>query len=277
MQTYIIKSFKEITSRLLFTKDDRSGNYLNGVISKSLMDFMCDGAFEINSILRTSDQQLFTIGERLIFESTTEGNIINKIKITKGEVILHLNPLIGNSNHPSIILNNARKYIEPVAVVEETKTKRKYTKKADKFNELEKTIISQFPRLIRLENLLKTKASNLGLQGFLIKFFKEWNNDKRTIFKDDSTQQTPVGRRRSLGDVYMICKYYFPEVTLKEVIQQLYVELPQIITRGYRSCKCGQIHKRVWYYQDGGENAYNNSSDQDEYSNTREWYLNNLS
>lgn len=272
MQTYIIKSFKEITSRLVFTKDDRSGNYLNGIISKSLMDFMCDGAYEINSILRTSDQQLFTIGDRL---TTIDGNIINKIKITNGEVILHLFPRVGNNNHPSIKLNNAIKYIEPVAVVEE-KPKRKYTKKADKFNELEKAIIAQFPRTIRLENLLRSTATKPGLQGFLIKFFKEWNAEKRTIYKDDSSLQTPVGRRRSLGDVYILCKYYFPEVTLKEVIEQLYVELPKIITRGYRSCKCGQIHKRVWYYQEGGDNAYNNSSDQDEYNNTREWYIDNL-
>lgn len=276
MQTYIIKSFKNLGNNLIYSKDNNTGFYIHGNISSmGLMDFMCNSRYKIYSIIDNSntESQTLTIGD-VVTKDNRHYTIFN-FKIEKGKIFIETSANIGGEN---ITLQGTIKYIEPVAVVEqETKTKRKYIKKADKFNELEKVIISQFPRVIRLENLLKTKASTLGLQGFLIKFFKEWNNDKRTIFKDDSSQQTPEGRRRSLGDVYMICKYYFPEITLKEVIEQLYIELPRIITRGYRSCKCGQIHKRVWYYQESENNAYNNTSDQDEYSNTREWYLNNLS
>lgn len=280
MQTYIIKSFKNLHSNLIFSKSNITGFYecINTVSHSStkvlgLMDFICNSNYKIYSIINNSNltSEVLTIGD-VVTKDSRQYTIFNFI-IQKGVVYIETSSNIGGDK---ITLLGITKYIEQVAVIEEPKVKRKYTKKADKFIELEKVIISQFPRVIRLENLLRSRATRDGLQGFLIKFFKEYNVEKRTIYKDDSSQQTSVNRRRSLGDIYMICKYYFPEVTLKEVIEQLYVELPQIITRGFRSCKCSQIHKRVWYYAEGTDNNYANTSDQDEYSNTRDWYLNNL-
>ena len=83
-----------------------------------------------------------------------------------------------------------------------------------------------------------------------------------------------MGKRRSLGDIYKICKYYFPEITLKELMKLLYVDL--IAIAGFRSSKCSQIRKRVWYYSNGSSNGLLNTGDTDEYSNSVNTILTNL-
>jgi hypothetical protein len=113
-----------------------------------------------------------------------------------------------------------------------------------KLEEIEKKILEQ--RVVRLQGFYKSQKKELSLKEFLINFFTQYNNENKTIYKDDKGLQTDVGKRRSLGDIFLICKYYYPKVTLKEVIEILYNNLFNDIPR-FRSSNCSQIKKRVFY------------------------------
>jgi hypothetical protein len=108
------------------------------------------------------------------------------------------------------------------------------------------TITEQLNNLpgIRVQGLLKKREETL--KEFLIKFFTKWNHTKPTVFADSKAVQTPAAKRRSLGDIYKICKYYYPKTNLKQVRNLLYTTLHNEVPR-FRSSYCNQIHKRVWY------------------------------
>lgn len=94
------------------------------------------------------------------------------------------------------------------------------------------------------------------LTEFLVKFFQEWNKTKPTIYVGSGRQQTGTNRLRSLGDIYMICKYYYPTVTVKDIMKELCVTLPALIS-GMNVSYCSEIYKRVWtHYTATGEYKY---------------------
>lgn len=113
-----------------------------------------------------------------------------------------------------------------------------------KLEEIEKKILEQ--RVVRLQGFYKSQKKELSLKEFLINFFTQYNNENKTIYKDSKEVQTDVGKRRSLGDIFLICKYYYPKATLKEVVEILYNDLFNDVPR-FRSSSCSQIKKRVFY------------------------------
>ena len=140
------------------------------------------------------------------------------------------------------------------------------------------------PERIRLSKTAKRRRETL--HEFLIEFFENWNQPngdpaKQTVFVNSNTVQTLNNKRRSLGDLYMICKYYYPTMTLTELLRELYIELPRHFNTGgrrtgFRSSICSQIHKRVWYYAAGSSNEIINSTSNDEYSHQVSWYTENI-
>jgi hypothetical protein len=145
-------------------------------------------------------------------------------------------------------------------------------------NRLERIIIDSYTRSIRLERTLRTRRETLAQ--FIEKFFIEWNGNnevgegqgeyKNTIYVDNHEVQTDWGRRRSLGDIFMICKYYYPACTLREVLQIL----TTIVSRDhFRTSWCNTIRKKVWYYDTNASNATLNQEKQDEYGYTWSQYL----
>ena len=91
--------------------------------------------------------------------------------------------------------------------------------------------IKESTPLLRIQGILKIRKESL--RDFLYRFFTEWNRDKNTLFaqevedfiadptgyEEDDEQTTTIDakigeiackpdKRRSLGDVFMICKYY---------------------------------------------------------------------
>jgi hypothetical protein len=145
-------------------------------------------------------------------------------------------------------------------------------------NTLERIITDSYTRSIRLERTLRTRRETLAQ--FIEKFFMEWNGNnetdeeqgesKNTIFVDNHEVQTDWGRRRSLGDIFMICKYYYPACTLREVLQIL----TTIVSRDhFRTSWCNTIRKKVWYYNPNDSNATLNQEKQDEYGYTWSQYL----
>lgn len=262
-QTFLINSFINVRSGALTTRDERTGDYVAGNgTRKSLMDFMCNGEYRINSIIRNADggvtRELFTIGDSLTHYGTRAN--ITHFKIDMGKVIIVLN------NSHTIAINTAVKYVAPA---ETPVTAGTVSSQHADILALQNRIISDFTREIRLEKTLRKRRETL--HEFLKLFFEEWNSTKRTVFVDDNTQQTSTGRRRSLGDIYMICRYYYPNVTLTEVLQELYTKLPRELTNGFRTSKCSQIRKRVWYYE-GGVNQVLSTDVDDEYRHRPDWY-----
>lgn len=125
-----------------------------------------------------------------------------------------------------------------------------FTKKEKlSLEKLEEKIKELNPKKLRLENTLLKSIKNLTLCDFLYKFFVEFNYSKNTIYVENKQIQTEAGRRRSLGDIYCICKYYFPNCSLKEILRILYVDLHETLD-GFRTSYCYTINKRVWYWED---------------------------
>ena len=286
MQDYIIKSFKRIHDNAVFVRAEtgiNSGGYIFSTEVKRLNDFLCDGSFTIHSVTRQSREgsEVFTVGDRIEIPITiTDSGISNdavilRIKIISSTVVLYL------SNNSTIHLLNARKYVAPAPIPVNPPTERRPVGRPRKevatntfFTDLEARVLAANPDEIRLEATLLKSVRKLTLEQFLIKFFKEYNNERNTIFVESRATQTEMGKRRSLGDIYKICKYYFPEITLKELMKLLYVDL--IAIAGFRSSKCSQIRKRVWYYSNGSSNGLLNTGDTDEYSNSVNTILTNL-
>lgn len=281
MQDYIIKSFRSRQGAILERQETgpNSGGYVseNGLIIKRLNDFLCDGEYSIHSVLRCERVErqnpvgtIFTVGDRVV---GTNGNIISSIRIERSDVVLMLS---GGQTNASVRLANAQKYVE---VAQRTQTVKRNVgrPKTNHFAAIEESIARSYTRPIRLEKTLKKSVARLNLEQFVIRFLTEWNNERATIYADDRTVQTPIKRRRSLGDIYMICKYYYPNVTVDEVARLLYVTLHTTLRgRGFRTSRCNQILKRVWYVSPGISDSIHNQDIDDEYGHNWNWWITRL-
>ncbi len=240
---------------------DTNGTYRgDGETSIELEDFLSIEDVTIQKVTRTTDNISFIVGDILTI-SNDEQEEIETIYTDKGICKLSC------SEGSVIELRNATKYTPRSRNTRTTNT----TNNA--FDEIKQSIERSNPREVRILGVLKRRTESL--QEFLVRFFTEFNLDKDTIYLDDRSVQTEAGKRRSLGDIYMICKYYFPNVTLKELIQLLYVDLFNEID-GFRSSYCNTIHKRVWYYSEGNDTEMLNKTQNDEFGKPHRFYIDNL-
>lgn len=125
---------------------------------------------------------------------------------------------------------------------------------------------------LRMQGLLKKRKESL--EEFLINFFSNYNQNKETLYVETKEVQTKIGKRRSIGDIYAICKYYYPTATIRDVVNIVYNVLPTEVPR-FRSSLCSQINKRVFYQ--GAENQESNiynSNSPDEFGLTVEQWKN---
>lgn len=144
------------------------------------------------------------------------------------------------------------------------------------FKTLTKTIEKQYNSPIRLEKFKRIRKETP--EEFLIQFFKKWNTNRDTIYVETKNIQTPKNKRRSLGDIYMIMKYYYPDITIYDVIQLLYVTLHKgELSDGFRSSHCRMIKKRVWYYDTNQGASIYGKSEKDEHGKIWRNYINALS
>lgn len=285
-QAYIITSFKNRVTNVVWRLNERHGSYIDVPDTvfaaddrvnhmKHLNDFLCDGNFIINSIKDSSKRipEEFTIGD---LTNQFLQNPIVLFKIINKDVILVTTPVIGRLAENTVRMINATKYKKPEVKPQQAKvaTTASSEDKKDRFHQLRKSIETTYAgKEIRLEKTLRKRKETL--QEFLTIFFEEWNLDKDTIYVATQDVQTIAGKRRSLGDIYMICKYYYPKVTLEEIIRILYTVLPTAL-RGFCSCKCSQIQKRVWFYEEGRTNNDSQKDAADEYSHTMHYYRDKL-
>ena len=87
------------------------------------------------------------------------------------------------------------------------------------------------------------------LEKFIICFIYYYNRLNATLYLDDKLQ-CYSDRRRSIGDIYLICKYYYPNITIIDIIKTL----SKLIDYGVlHSSRCNQIQKYVFTI---GSNCY---------------------
>jgi len=97
---------------------------------------------------------------------------------------------------------------------------------------------------LKIQGLFKNRKE--PLEDFLVKFFNKWNEERSTLYSTKNEVQTPPGKRRSIGDIYSICKYYYPNCTIREVSDIVYNKLTGKVPN-FRSSLCSMIKKRVFY------------------------------
>ena len=82
---------------------------------------------------------------------------------------------------------------------------------------------------------------------FIIEFFNSYNNECNTISSIYKKHICDTNRRRSLHDIYLITKYYYPEVTFLDVIKTIISLLKIGIING---SYCSTVEKYVFYTND---------------------------
>lgn len=278
----IIKTVGFTTHNYNIVRDNRNrytGTYTCNTVGeeerrKKILDFVCMQNARIFQVIdetrRNSlveNMRTFTVGE------ITQQGTLSSFKPDDNRMLVYFtNSAVG------VPLESVNKrVVNPVATgnVQTTNISRSTaaSQKNKEILSLEEKIIKN--RDIRLEKLLKKNIPKT-VDEFLVKFFKTYNVEKNTIYVDDKQLQTIAERRRSLGDIYKICKYYYPDVSLKEVLSLLYKKLPTMITDGFRTSYCSTINKRVWYYSAGDDNAQINQTYKDEYGNLMNWYTDKI-
>lgn len=85
--------------------------------------------------------------------------------------------------------------------------------------------------------------SSNNLKSFLQRFFEEYNHRHATFNSKTRERICGSGRRRSIGDLYLISKYYFPKITLDILITTL-IELMN--EEKITVSKCSDIKKYVF-------------------------------
>ena len=231
----------------------------HGNPTRGLYDFLTDGSWVV-SVIRLADNVEFAVGNLLNVGRMRR--TIQSIRISNNVVTLQCPgnnriPLVDAVKHAPLLPRNPQS-----------------------LDNIQESIINSFDgRTIRLQRLLKRRSETP--LAFLIKFFRgeenvePWNSTRQTIYTDDDSIQTDIKKRRSMGDIFMILKYYYPDITIKEVARLLYVDLFIVIGEGMRSSNCSEISKRVWYYdvEEGGQ--FMEARQLDEYGNSKTFYVNN--
>ena len=124
--------------------------------------------------------------------------------------------------------------------------KKRYLNKCNKILEdYETDLIKNFDHL-KLMNRYKDPvkvSSNAELKSFIYDFFNYYNDSNYTYDKNGLYQCDP-NRRRSLGDIFLICRVYYPNVKLIDVLKVLFIFIKN---KSINISKCGDIHKFVFY------------------------------
>lgn len=280
----ILSIIKTIDNRNhLYTLDRTSGDYVCPTINngdrKNETDFICEPDSFINSVENLEapapHNGAYDIGGNVV-----GGRIVGfKLKKARAVAILLGNTQVPFSllrreiQQPIINLNNMPKAVKTAP---SRSTVKPVTAAAPKlaiqnpFEELETKILKLTP--IRLAKFFKKNLPET-LEEFLQNFFVTYNNEHPTIYVESKKEQTSVSRRRSLGDVFLICKYYYPSCNLNDVVKILFKTFP-VKLKGFRSSYCNTINKRVFYYAQGAGALFQDVTD--EYGKENEFYISKL-
>lgn len=271
MKNYQIKKIKQIIGNNIFNYTENGAgvfvNDANTEIKKHIMDFFAepsDARTFIMQVIKKPSNVTLNMGIM-----TNKGMIQRFFFDNKVMMVL----TAAGAIHPieDVTLPVAAQPVAaPVAAAVAPVAEAKPT--ADIFTKIEEKLLRERPLRI---TILKKRPETP--EQFLIRFFKEWNEDKDTIYADDKSVQTVAGKRRSLGDIFLIMRYYYPTITVKEVMNLLVNALPRKINDGFRSSWCTQTSKKMFYYDTEQENGVFDKTKNDEWGNAYNKYVTALS
>jgi len=245
MKRLQILQFKNIYHQI-YTLDN-AGDYHNPDTNTKYHLLTClFNNLQINQIKDKDNNRIFTLGEEIIVNS-------GKVTITKINLVGNAENFQAQfklSDNSTVLMPNVTK-VPPVIPVTN-----------NSLNDLEAKILKDFNNRTLKFNVFVRKKSETFEQ-FKKEFFAR-NNEFATIWSDTKTEQTSAGRRRSLGDIFMICKYYYPSITLLEVVKWLY-SAPY-----FKGQFCGAVNKRVWRIS--GYDVMHHEDMKDEYGNLTSYY-----
>lgn len=158
-----------------------------------------------------------------------------------------------------------------------------------------RTSLANFERDLIKQGLLtlggkpKEEFKEKKLKDFIINFLKTYNrirylfngkgydiNLSYNTWNIDGSIQTTTGKRRSGGDIFRICKTYFPKCTFIQVMQIL-SSLDKINPKGggsFRSSICSEVHKRVYRFDQYNNVGYHYKPERkDEFNKRIEDYI----
>lgn len=79
---------------------------------------------------------------------------------------------------------------------------------------------------------------------FILRFLRNMNNEYYTVNSKTNKVTCRLGARRSIKDIYLIVKYYFPEVTFKQVLEDIvYLFREDFINGSF----CNDVRLYVFY------------------------------
>jgi hypothetical protein len=250
--------------------------------TRHFISFLCQNTYRVSKVKRLVDNVEFELGRLIKRSPTGVAIVLTQIELNTDNGKILLNGSIALENAISAAGVAVQQTTTPTPAPIPTLPAQTND---EWFLALQNRIIANYPRAIRLEKTLRNRKTQT-LKDFIKIFFEEWNgnNDnnseqgdfKNTIYVDNHSIQTGWGKRRSIGDLFMICRYYFPNCTLKQVYQILLIDLYNEFENGFRTSKCNTIGKRVWYYDNEDDKGQLDLNTPDEYNNTISIYLQKL-
>ncbi len=94
-------------------------------------------------------------------------------------------------------------------------------------------------------NQLEYTNNHTKLSDFIYTFIFSLNNIYYSAEKDGWIN-CDIRRRRSLGDIFLICKRYYPDCTIRDVLKELIILLGK---KQIGASWCNTIHKYVFHTQ----------------------------
>ena len=104
-------------------------------------------------------------------------------------------------------------------------------------------------------NLSRINPQDLNIEGFkhlfkeydkkfILRFLRNINNEYYTVDSKTNRVTCRLSARRSIRDIYLIVKYYFPEITFKQVLEDIVILYNQDFING---SFCSDVRLYVFY------------------------------
>ncbi len=104
-------------------------------------------------------------------------------------------------------------------------------------------------------NLSRINPQDLNIEGFknlfkeydkkfILRFLRNMNNEYYTVDSKTNKVTCRLGARRSIKDIYLVVKYYFPEITFEQVLEDIvYLFREDFINGSF----CNDVRLYVFY------------------------------
>ena len=264
---------------LLYEVNERTGNYVNGNDNKGIYDFLTLDNVIIQKIKLTDNDLTFKRGDRIIVSTNSDNNVTSTLVIARFKMIANKVYFIGENSNTWYPLDRYRIYV-PTPTVTVIPSTPKTVASGSIPNTPELQVIED--QIVKSDYISKLKLerynhdASLSLEQFLVNFLRNTNIAFNTIYSTGTREgqiQTTHGRRRSIGDIFKICRAYYPECTLADVANILYQKHTSTGSLNFvGSLICSQINKRVWW--NNATHRFSSPERNDEYGLTQEGWLN---